>query len=483
MTVRSLPAGASRAPTGPAPVPGPKRAASTGRRIGLPPLPRIWPVAPVDIAWALGINAILIAAMWLRHGGLDQLGSLGGVLTAIGQLTGLYAAFLALVQLVLMSRSPWLDQLFGMDRLAWAHRWLGFATVWLIVAHGAFITAGYALGDHASILAEAWTLLTTYPWVLAAALGGLLFVGVGISSMAAARRRVSYETWFLLHLLAYLAIALGFLHQLVVGADFMHDPLARVYWSALYVAAVALILVFRVGQPIVLNLRHRLVVARVVHEGPGLTSVYVSGRDLHRLPVRSGQFFNWRFLTGREWWHAHPYSLSSAPNGRWLRITVKALGDGSRRIQQVPIGTRVLVEGPYGAMTGARRARRKVALIAGGIGIAPLRALLEALPGQGEELVLVYRARAEKHVIFREELDVLASSRGATVHYLVGRRGSRDLPIDPLDADGLEGLVPDIAIRDVYVCGPIAMIDRVVSAARVLGVPPARIHAERFAYL
>jgi predicted ferric reductase len=476
MTVRSLPVGAS-------PAPSPNRPAPSGRRASLPPLPRIWPVAPLDIGWAIGINGVLIGAMWLRHGGLDQLNSLGGILTAIGQLTGLYAAFLALVQLVLMSRSPWLDQLFGMDRLAWAHRWLGFATVWLIVGHGAFITAGYALGDSASIVAEAWTLITTYPWVLAATIGGLLFIGVGVSSVVAARRRLSYETWFLLHLLAYLAIALGFLHQLVVGADFMHDPLARIYWSALYVVAVALILLFRVGQPIVLNLRHRLVVARVVHEGPGLTSVYVTGRDLHRLPVRSGQFFNWRFLNGEEWWHHHPYSLSSAPNGRWLRITVKALGDGSRRLQQIPVGTRVIVEGPYGAMTGARRSRRKVALIAGGIGIAPLRALLEALPAQAGELVLVYRARAEKHVIFREELDVLARSRGATVHYLVGRRGSRELPEDPLDADGLEALVPDIAARDVYVCGPVAMIDRVAAAARVLGVPPARIHAERFAYL
>ncbi|HJW21847.1 MAG TPA: ferredoxin reductase family protein, partial [Candidatus Limnocylindrales bacterium] len=300
---------------------------AAARRAVLPPLPRIWPIKRLDIGWVLGLNGVLIAAMWLRHGGLDELATLGGVLTAIGQLSGLYAAYLALVQLVLMSRSPWLDQLFGMDRLAWAHRWLGFATVWLIVAHGIFTVTGYALGDNASIVAEAWTIVTTYAWVLPATIGGVLFVAVGISSMAAARRQMSYETWFVLHLLTYVAIALGFLHQLFVGSDFMHDPLARVYWSALYVATVGLILAFRVGQPVLLNLRHRLVVGRVVREGPGLISVYVTGRDLDRLPVRSGQYFNWRFLHGREWWHAHPYSLSSAPNGRWLRITVKALGD------------------------------------------------------------------------------------------------------------------------------------------------------------
>lgn len=457
-------------------------APSASRRIGLPPLPRLWPVRLIDVAWLVGLNAVLIAAMWVRHGGLDQLPAAGGLQVAIGQLAGLYAAYLALLQLVLMSRSPWLDQRFGMDRLAWAHRWLGFATVWLIVIHGVFTVVGYALGDNAAVLDELWTILTTYAWVLPATIGAVLFVAIGISSMRAARARLSYESWFLIHLLAYAAIALGFLHQLLVGADFMHDPLARVYWTALYVIAAALIVVFRFGQPVVINLRHRFVVARVVREGQGLTSIYVAGRDLDRLPVRSGQYCNFRFLVGREWWHAHPFSLSSAPNGRWLRITVKALGDGTRRLQSIPVGTRVLIEGPYGAMTGARRARRKVALIAGGIGIAPLRALLEALPARPGELILLYRARAERHVVFRDELELLARSRGVVVHYLIGRRGSQEMPRDPLDADGLERLVPDIAGRDVYVCGPVPMIERVVDSLTVVGVPPARIHTERFAF-
>jgi predicted ferric reductase len=265
---------------------------SDPRRGVLPPLPRTWPVLAVDVWWLIGLNAILIAAMWVRHGGLDHLDTVGGALTAIGQLTGLYAAALALLQLILMSRSPWLDQLFGMDRLAWAHRWLGFATVWLIVVHGIFTITGYALGDNTKVLNEAWTIITTYDWVLPATIGGGLFIAVGISSMAAARRNLSYEAWFLLHLLAYVAIALGFLHQLLVGSDFMHDPLARIYWIGLYVAAAGLILLFRIGQPVGLNLRHWFVVSRVVPEGPGLVSVYVTGRDLERLPVRSGQYFN-----------------------------------------------------------------------------------------------------------------------------------------------------------------------------------------------
>jgi len=446
------------------------------------PLPRTWPVLSIDVVWVLGLNAVVMLAMWLRHGGLDDLGAPGAILTAIGQLAGLYAAYLALIQLVLMSRSPWLDQVFGMDRLAWAHRWLGFATGWLIVAHGIFIVTGYALGDGRGILDEAWLLVTTYQWVLPATIGGVLFIAIGISSVRAARRALSYEAWFLLHLLAYAAIALGLLHQLVVGADFMHDLLARIYWIAQFVLAFALILLFRVGAPIALNLRHRLRVARVVREGPGLTSIYVTGRDLDRLAVRSGQYFVWRFLDGPGWWHGHPFSLSSAPNGEWLRITVKALGDGTRSLQRLAAGTRVLVEGPYGVLTGARRRRRKILLIAGGIGIAPLRALVESLPAAPGEMTLLYRAREPEHVVFREELDTLARTRGIDVRYLVGRRGSTEMPKDPLEARALRAAIPDIKDRDVYLCGPIAMMDRVEATLRRLGLPPKQVHAERFAY-
>jgi predicted ferric reductase len=453
------------------------------RRAGRVPLPRIWPVGAVDIVWVLAGNAVLIVAMWVRHGGLDQLHTFGGVLTAIGQLTGLLGAYLALLQLVLMSRSPWLDQVFGMDRLAWAHRWLGFATVWLIAAHGIFIVTGYSMGGAGqTVLGEAWVILTTYAWVLPATIGFVVFVAIGITSMRAARASLSYESWYLLHLLAYGAIAIAFLHQLLVGADFIHDPLARYYWWGLYIAAFTTILLFRVGAPIALNLRHRLRVAAVVREGPGLTSIYVAGRHLDQLAVRSGQYFVWRFLSGSGWWHGHPFSLSSAPNGDWLRITVKALGDGTRTMQRLPVGTPVFVEGPYGVMTGARRTRRKVVMIAGGIGIAPLRALLEALPANPGDLTLIYRAREPKHVVFREELVTLAAVRGVTVHYLIGRRGSPDQPTDPLAPRALERLIPDIRDRDVYLCGPLAMMDRLERTLAELKVPRRRVHAERFAY-
>jgi predicted ferric reductase len=445
------------------------------------PLPRVWGVRGAEVAALLVANGVFIVLMWVRHGGLDLLGTPGGPFTAGGELTALLGTYLALVGLVLMARSPWLDEAFGMDRLGWAHRWIGFATVWLIGVHGVLTTVGYAMGDGRSVVDEAIALLTTFPYVLWATVGFGLFVMIAITSLRAARRRLSYETWFGLHLYAYLAIALAFLHQLFTGADFMHDQLAAIYWISLYVLTGALILVFRVGQPLQTSLRHALRVAAITAEAPGIVSVYLAGRDLERLAVRSGQYFVVRFLTRDGWWRGHPYSLSSAPNGSWLRITVKATGDDSARISRVPIGTRVFVEGPYGILTGLRRTRPGVTLIAGGIGVAPLRALLESLPARPGDLNLIYRASHPGDLVFRHELDLLARHRGANVHYVVGHRGDHRR-VDPLDTETIRRLVPGIAGHDVYLCGPVGLMQSVERHLRDLGVPERQVHAERFAY-
>ena len=446
------------------------------------PLPRRWPVRASDIVAILVANGVLIVAMWVRHGGSDHLTSPGAILTAAGQVTALLGTYLALIQLVLMSRSPWLDQVFGMDRLAWAHRWLGFATVWLIGGHAVFTTIGWSMGDGRSVLAEVTNLLGTYPFVLMATAGMACLVAVAVTSVRAARRSLSYETWYGIHLYAYLGIALGFAHQLVVGTDFLGDPIARLYWISLFVLTAAMVLAFRFGQPIATTLRHQPRIGSVVTEAPGVVSVYVTGRNLERLAVRSGQYFNLRLLTRDGWWRAHPFSLSAAPNGRSLRFTVKDLGDWTARLQALAPGTRVALEGPYGTLTGARRTRQRVLLVAGGIGITPLRALMESLPARPGDLTLIYRASRESEIVFREELDALAAHRGATILYLVGRRGSREMPRDPLDAAGLRALVPDVRNRDVYLCGPFRLMESVRSSLKALAVPPSQVHLERFAY-
>ncbi|MGD0247987.1 MAG: ferredoxin reductase family protein [Candidatus Limnocylindrales bacterium] len=457
-------------------------AAAPARKARRLPTPRVWPVTANDIYAILGGNALLIAGMWIRHGGLHELGTQAGVFTAAGEIAALYGTYLVLIQLVLMSRSPWLDQVFGQDRITDAHRWVGFSAIWLLVAHAVLTTVGYAMGVGASPVDQFFTLLATYPYVLWSAVALFLFIAVAVSSVRAVRRHASYETWYAIHLYTYLAIALGFLHQLFVGVDFTTDVVARVYWIFLYVVAFGALLTFRFGQPIAISRRHRFRVVNVVEEAPGVASLYLAGRGLDQLPVRAGQWFRLRFLTRDGWFRSHPFSISAAPNGKYLRFTVKDLGDYTNKLQRMPVGTLVFVEGPYGAMTGAVRVKARVLLIAGGIGITPLRALLEELPASRGNLTLLYRTTRHDDLVFKREIDELASVRGATVHYLVGRRGSKEMPSDPLDPRALRRLVPDIHDRDVYVCGPTGMMSRVLSSLRRLRIPDKQIHYERFAF-
>ena len=446
------------------------------------PVPRRWGLRPGDVILVVAANAALIVGMWVRHGQLPNLTHPAAVLTGAGQLAALLGTYSALIQVVLMSRSPWLDDLFGIDRIAGWHRWLGFATVSLISAHVVLTTAGFAMTDGRSFLAQTWVFLTTYPYMLMAYAAFGLFLLVAMTSVRAARRRVSHQTWHFIHLYVYLAIALAFAHQLAVGSDFVDDPVAVGYWVALYAVAGALVVTFRLAIPARLALRHRLRVRSLVMESPDVVSIYITGRALEELPVRAGQFFQYRFLTRELWWQVHPFSLSAAPNGEYLRITVKQVGDFTRALRDLRPGTPVLLEGPYGLFTSVRRRRPRVLLIAGGIGITPLRALIEEIPQRKGSIALLYRAHSWDDVVFKSELDRLVAARGGVVHYVVGGRG-REVHPQPFAPGLLAAAIPDVRDRDVFVCGPRPMVDAVLSSLRALRVPAAQVHCERFAFL
>jgi predicted ferric reductase len=351
----------------------------------------------------------------------------------------------------------------------------------LLTGHAVFTTLGYASEGGQSIPTQIGDFIEHYPDVLMSIAGLALFLAIAFTSVRAARRRLSREAWYSVHLYAYLAVALSFAHQLAVGTDFSDDAIARVWWVALYAAVFGTILAWRVGRPIVFNLRHRLWVHEVRPEADGVVSLYIAGVDLDRIDAQPGQFFLWRFLGGTGWAKAHPFSLSAIPNDRYLRITVKDLGDDSRRIQNLQPGTRVFAEGPYGTFTAQRRTLRRVVLIAGGIGITPLRAVLESLRADPGDVTLLYRAAHERDLAFRNELGALAERRGIELHALIGPEIGDD-QTDRLGLPALRALVPDIAQRDVFVCGPPAMVDAVRRRLVRLRVPRRQIHFERFGY-
>jgi predicted ferric reductase len=440
------------------------------------------PWASRRLCWALFAgNAGTILAFWWVSTGALPVRSPGDVLNAAGRVTGLLGTYLALWQLLLMTRQPWLDAAFGLDRLAVLHHWNGFLALGLLVAHAVFQTLGYQLIDGLGTVAQLSDFVTAYDGVLPAIAGLLLLVLVVAISIALARRQLAYETWYFVHLYTYLGIALAFGHELAVGADFIANRAFVLYWWALYAAVAACLLGFRVALPMARFHRHRFHVARIQREAPGVVSIYVGGRDLERLPTAAGQFMLWRFLDRQRWWQAHPFSLSLPPGSQHLRLTVKRIGDFTGRIATLSPGTPVLVEGPFGSFTERSCARQRALLVAGGVGITPLRPLAERLAARGVDVCLLYRCRRDQDVIFRQELDWLASAPNVHVEYLVSqRRGGGRRGAEPLRASELRRLVPDVADREVYVCGPPGMRRTVMDGLDRLGVPREQRHTEAF---
>jgi len=300
---------------------------------------------------------------------------------------------------------------------------------------------------------------------------------VVLTSLVIVRRRLRYEAWYLVHLMAYAGIVLTWFHEVPTGNEFITNPGATAYWTVLYLATLAVLVLFRFALPAVQGFWYRLRVDQVIPESASVVSLRITGRHLDRLHARAGQFFLWRFLARGRWWEAHPFSLSAAPDGRSLRITVKHAGDFSSSIGQIRPGTAVLAEGPFGVFTDQVRRHDRVALIAGGIGITPIRALVEEMSG---DLVLIYRVLHEGDLVFRAELEELARERGIALHYVIGDHrapGCEHL----MSPEHLRQLVPDIEQREVYLCGPPAMANFIAHSVRRAGVPRTSIHTERFA--
>jgi ferredoxin-NADP reductase len=438
----------------------------------------------------LWLGLLLVSYWWSAGGGIRDLGSWADGLTSTGRLTGLVASDLLLVQVLLMARVPVLERAYGQDRLAVIHRLVGLTSFNLMVAHVVLITWGYAAGRVRDTPGTLWTLTWDYPGMLLAVAGTLcLFLVVG-TSIRAARRRLRYESWHLMHLYAYLGVGLALPHQLWTGREFLASPAATAYWWTLWALAAGAVLGWRVALPLWRSVRHDLRVTSVARESPDVVSVYLTGRRLDRLRAEPGQFFQWRFLGRSGWTRANPYSLSAAPDGRSLRITVKALGDSSTTLAGVRPGTRALVEGPYGRLSPRARTRPRIALLGAGVGITPIRALAEGLAYAPGDAVLLHRFTDRP--LFTRELAVLGRERGLRVLDLPGHRRGQDSWLgDSFQGTGLDGVddltalrhwVPDIAERDVYVCGPEPWVESVRRTTAAAGLPAEQLHVETFGW-
>lgn len=443
-----------------------------------------WPtnrgLAQFTLVSLLISNLVALVMIWQAGSAfyLDNPGN-GNVWFALGRLSGLIAQFALLLQLLLISRAPFIERPFGFDKLNLLHRWVGYTIGLLMIGHPLLLTYGAAKAKNISLLVQFTDYLQNRANVFNAYLGVVLLLMVIVSSYAIVRKKVRYETWYIPHLLTYVAVTLIFLHQIRAGD--LRTAAPWMYWLSLNIVVAASVVLYRFVRPLWLFAAHQFRITSIHQETGNVWSLTISGRQLHRFHFQPGQYANLRFLDRRRWWQSHPFSFSTGPNNQHLRFSVKASGDYTQTLATLTPGTPLILDGPLGQFVLTRAQRDKVLLIAGGIGITPIRSLLDDPRMTGREPVLLYACRTAEDIALKSELDELAQQGRLRVHYIL----SEPTPAYEsgfLDTEKISRLVPDFFERDVFLCGPPLMMKAVIKKLRRNGVPGRHIHYERFSF-
>lgn len=391
-----------------------------------------------------------------------------------------------LLEFALSGRSRRLSARVGMDSTMRFHQLMALAALAFLLFHP-FLYAPAFSERPAYGAGTATRVLLTPAATVSGMLAWMLLVMLAAFAWLRTQLRWSYEAWRLSHGLGALAIALlGAHHTLDIGRYAQH-PWLRGVWLAACVAAVSALVAIYVVKPM-LQSRRRWRVAVVAPEAERIWRVVLEPETARELRFAAGQFVWLKLHRALGRISEHPFSIASAPGQLpRLQFLVKEAGDFTRDIGRLAPGTPVYVDGPYGNLTLTGREGAGIVLIAGGVGIAPILGLARDLAATHDPrpLRIVYADRSAAQLAARAELEQLARAPGRELHLVLeeppadwaGLRGR-------LDLENLKACLPRSGAAEwrYFVCGPPAMIDAVESSLAELGVPLARIAAERFVY-
>jgi predicted ferric reductase len=368
-----------------------------------------------------------------------------------------------------------------------AHKKLGKPLVLVLLFHMFTSLGAFAVVSRITVWQAVADLNLHYLSIGIATIGLLLMLVVTISSIRAARKVLSYEAWFLIHLTAYVAVAISIPHQYELGTDFLAQPPVASFFTLLYAFVFGNMLVFKLITPALMSYRSNLKIAKIQKLDERTIYVEVSGNNLGSFDFQAGQFFMLRILTSRQWWRPHPFSLSHFDNES-LGFTIGIRGDDTSWLTQNQVGTGVILEGPFGVFTELKRSKPDVVLMGSGIGITPILSLANTVAAQPGDVSILYRVSDLASAPLLSELETVSKERGHTLHLEVGPRGPGGVfsitssQIGGNDASVLLSKFPKLHASDIYICGPKPWTDKVMETLEQLGVSKTQIHLEEFAW-
>ncbi len=387
----------------------------------------------------------------------------------LGSLTGIVGTYCLMSLIVLASRLNVLEGRIGHLELLRLHRRLAPWAISLITLHVLLVILGDATISRTSALHELGVIISTYPGIVAATIALGIILLVGMISVKGIRQRIPRQYWWTIHLLLYLAACLSLAHALTLGPSFVGHQLVADIWVWTWIVIAGVVLTFRFAQGIFRSIRHQLRIVSITRETPHAVSIVLKGRRLDKLPLSPGQFCEWRFLARGFFWEAHPFTPSAIKTPTTLRLTVQSAGDLTSRIQYLPPGTRVALEGPYGIFRSTNNL--PVLILAGGSGATAARALCEGLSSEHHPHVIL-RAHSLAEALFVDEFEEICRTREGQFTLLAGPRSQVSLgPI--LEA------VHDLRSREIFICGSPSFLKSGAKALRWFGIN--KFHQEGYA--
>lgn len=433
------------------------------------------------IFW-FGLYAFLVTFPLLAAVLAAPRGGSHSFLANVGVGAGYLALAMMALEMALVARVRAAASAFGQDALLQFHRGMGIGAVGLLLLHPVLLVASGAYP--VAIL----TLGPAVPWAIGlGSIAALCAIAIVATSLLRKRLRTPYEAWQVVHgVLAVAAVVVATWHASRVGR-LAGNPAMRVVALGYVVLFVGVFVRYRLLRPLQLLRKPWEVVSNVPELGDART-IRLRPAGHPGFSFEPGQFAWINLGTSPFHLEQHPISISSdgdVPPGGEIAFTIRNLGDWSgKRVPALRPGARAWIDGPYGAFSIDRDEGFGFVLVAGGVGITPMVAILSTMASRGDvrPVVLFYGARTEDDLTLRGTVEALASKLALRIVYVLehppeGWKGEKGF----IGADVLgRHLPPQYRRFQFFTCGPPPLMDAMERALPSLGVPPERIHAERF---
>ncbi len=443
------------------------------------------------VGWSVvGLLCAVPVGFWLSLHTQAAISNFSSTIFSLGQLAGIIGLVLYSVNLILITRLKFLENMFGgLNRVYIAHHIIGGLALLFLTLHPLLLalrfikTSAYEavllllpnglapLGDlfdttapsHASVLQQ-WAIFFGIIafWGLVVLLAVTLFV------------KLPYRLWLFIHKFLGVAFFFAGLHVIFVGSDLARSPALKFYLIGLVSFGLLAYLYKTLAGNIFIR-KFPYVVDQVKTVGTNVSEIHLTPQQsyLAHLP---GQFVFIRFpkskAVGSEW---HPFSISSAPESDKLRINVKALGDYTSTLASLRPGDKAEVEGAYGRFSYTKFKNHNQIWIAGGIGVTPFLSMAESLPTSGYKIDLYYCVNNTSELIDWQKLTGLSKTNKCFGLYTFVKSKNKT----HLSAKMISQTTP-LEGKEIFVCGPPAMMSGLRTQLRQLGIPASKIHTEEF---